>query len=373
MRQTKSIVFGCVALMFVVMGSMLAMTSRARAMAEREAAVAQQAQAQASLAQAQHAAATAATTAAIASETAQPAANAKAAKKIKIGVSYPAADHGWTAGVGWWVKRAIALYPDVEWIHKPAADPQKQSADLEDMGVKGIDALVILCTESAPMTPAAEKLKKKGVFIVNVDRGFTKPGIADIFLEGDNKALGRKSAEFIADKLGGKGNIVILTGIPCTVDTDRVTAALEVFKRFPDIKVLDRQPADWNREKGLKVMENFLTKYPKIDAVWAQDDDILMGAMKAIKERKRDKEMWIFGGAGMKEVVKMVMDGEAMVPADITYPPSMIAAGIHTAHSVLTSTDPKKVMEFMPRHIMLDVELITRENAKDYYFPDSVY
>lgn len=370
MRQSKSIVFGCVAVVLVVLGSVLMMSARARAaVAEREVAVAQEAHAQAAAAHAQHAAALATAAAA----TAQPAADAKPAKKIKIGVSYPAADHGWTAGVGWWVKRAVALYPDVEWITKPAADPQKQSADLEDMGVKGIDGLVILCTESAPMTPAAEKLKKSGVFIVNVDRGFTKPNIADIFLEGDNKSFGRKSAEFIADKLGGKGNVVILTGIPCTVDTDRVTAALEVFKRFPDIKVLDRQPADWNREKGLKVMENFLTKYPKIDAVWAQDDDILMGAMKAIKERKREKEMWCLGGAGMKEVVKMVMDGDPMVPADITYPPSMIAAGIHMAHSVLTSTDKKKVLEFTPKHIMLDVEMITRENAKDYYFPDSVY
>jgi ribose transport system substrate-binding protein len=371
MRQTKSIVFGCVAVAMVALGSVLMLSARARAAAaEREVAVAHEARARALVAEAQHAAAAAAAAATV---NAQPAGEAKAGKKIKIGVSYPAADHGWTAGVGWWVKRAIALYPDVEWIHKPAADPQKQSADLEDMGVKGIDGLVILCTESAPMTPAAEKLKKKGVFIVNVDRGFTKPGVADIFLEGDNKAFGRKSAEFMAEKLGGKGNIVILTGIPCTVDTDRVTAAMEVFKRFPEIKVLGQQPAMWNREKGLSVMENFLTKHPKIDAVWAQDDDILMGAMKAIKERKRDKEMWIFGGAGMKEVVKMVMDGDPMVPADITYPPSMIAAGIHTAHSVLTSSDARKVMEFMPKHILLDVELITRENAKEYYFPDSVY
>lgn len=293
-------------------------------------------------------------------------------KKIKIGVSYPAADHGWTAGVGWWVKRSIALYPDVEWIHKPAADPQKQIADVEDMMVKGIDGLVILCTESAPLTPVARKVHEKGIFIVNVDRGFTEP-VADIFLEGDNKAFGKKSAEFIAKKMNGKGNLVILTGIPCTVDTDRVTAGLEVFKQYPEIKILGQQPAMWNREKGLSVMENFLTKNPKIDAVWAQDDDIALGAIKAIKERKRDKEMWVFGGAGMKDVVKMVMDKDPLVPADITYPPSMIAAGIHQAAAVLRDGHRKEVMEFMPRHLMMDVELITPENAKEFYFADSVY
>src|SRR5207344_1193482 len=141
---------------------------------------------------------------------------------------------------------------------------------------------------------------------------------------------GRKSAEYVAKKMGGKGNLVILTGIPCTVDTDRVTAALEVFKRYPDIKILGQQPAMWNREKGLAVMQNFLTQHPKIDAVWAQDDDILLGAMQAIKEAGRAKGMWMFGGAGMKDVVKKVMDKDAMIPADITYPPSMIATGIHT-------------------------------------------
>jgi ribose transport system substrate-binding protein len=83
--------------------------------------------------------------------------------------------------------------------------------------------------------------------------------------------------------------------------------------------------------------------------------------------------MWILGGAGMKDVVKLVMDKDPMVPADITYPPSMIAAGIHTAVGVLRDGNKDKVMQFMPKHLMIDVELITPENAKNYYFADSVY
>lgn len=174
-------------------------------------------------------------------------------------------------------------------------------------------------------------------------------------------------------KLGGKGNIVILTGIPCTVDTDRVNAAKEVFAAAPGIKILDQQPAMWSREKGLSVMENMLSKHRKIDAVWAQDDDILMGAIQAIKEAGREKEMWVFGGAGMKDVVKMVMDKSPLVPADITYPPSMIATGIHLAASAMRDGKQDKVLQFMPKHLMIDVELITPENAKSYYFPESVY
>ncbi|MCC6970321.1 MAG: ABC transporter substrate-binding protein [Phycisphaerales bacterium] len=297
-----------------------------------------------------------------------------AAKQVKIGVSVPAADHGWTAGVGWWAKKAMELHPEIDWIYATADRPEKQIADVEDMMVKGIDGLVILCTESAPLTPIAKRAHDKGIFIVNVDRGFLEP-VADIVLEGDNKAFGRKSAQFVADRMKkeGRKNLVILTGIPCTVDTDRVTAAKEVFAGYPDIKILDTQPAMWNREKGLQVMENLLSKHRKIDAVWAQDDDIMLGAIQAIKESGRDNEMWIVGGAGMKDAVQMVMNKDPMVPADITYPPSMIATGVHMAASVMRDGHKDEVLKFMPRHLMIDVELITPENAKDYYFPESVY
>jgi ribose transport system substrate-binding protein len=305
------------------------------------------------------------------------AAEVQPAKKVRIGVSIPAADHGWTAGVGWWAKRAMALYPEVEWVYATADKPEKQIADIEDMMSKRVDGLVVLATESGPLTPIARQAKRRGVFIVNVDRGFEQRAgeaqIADIFLEGDNKAFGRKSAQYMAEKLDGKGNIVILTGIPCTVDTDRVMAAREVFAQHPEIRILDQQPGNWNRQKALEVMENLLTKHPKIDAVWAADDDMALGVIQAIKERGRDKEMWVFGGGGMKEMVRKVMEKDAMVPANVTYSPSMIAAGIHTAVSVLRDGKKEQVMEFMPRHLLIDVELITPENAKAFYFPDAVY
>jgi ribose transport system substrate-binding protein len=295
------------------------------------------------------------------------------AKKLRIGVSVPSADHGWTAGVGYWAKEAMELYPDVEWQYQTADNAERQASQIDAMVVKGLDALVVLAHNSEGLTSTAERVKDKGVFIVNVDRGFTKP-IADIFLEGDNKAFGRKSAQFVAEKMGGKGNLVILQGISgTTVNTDRVNAAMEVFKGFPEIKILDSQPADWSREKGLSVMKTFLTKHPKIDAVWAQDDDIMMGVLQAIKEAGREKEMWVLGGAGMKEAVKMLMDGDTRVPANITYPPSMVAMGVHLAVSTLRDGKQADIMKFTPRHLMIDVDLVTPANAKEYYFPDSVY
>ncbi len=292
--------------------------------------------------------------------------------RVRIGVSVPAADHGWTAGIGWWAQQVMRMYPDIEWVYATAQNPEKQIADIEDMMARGVTGLVVLATESAPITPVAKKAKQRGIYIVNVDRGFLEP-VADIFLEGDNKAFGRRSAEYMVERLGGKGQIVILRGIPSTVDTDRYEAAMAVFNRYPDIKVLAAQPGMWNQQKALEVMQSYLAQFKKIDAVWASDDDMALGCERAIREAGRANEMWILGGAGMKDIVKRVMEKDPLYPADITYPPSMIGAGIHLCVASLRDGKQKQVSQFMPKHLILDVELITPENAKEYYFPNSVY
>lgn len=293
-------------------------------------------------------------------------------KKFKIGVSIPSADHGWTAGVGWWAKEAAELYPQAEWIIETAAGPDEQITDLQNLQSQGVDAMVILATDSAPVTPMAKTLHDAGILIVNVDRGFTEP-VADVFIAGDNTAFGKKSAEFMAKKLGGKGNIVILAGIPGTnVSKQRVAAFREVMAGYPDINIVAEEAADWNREKADKAMQNILIANPKIDAVWASDDDMALGAENAIRAAGRDKEMWILGGAGMKDIVKRVMDGDPMYPANITYPPSMIALGMQQAIGILLA-GRDKAMQFVPKSIIIDVELVTPDNAKDYYFPDSIY
>jgi ribose transport system substrate-binding protein len=294
--------------------------------------------------------------------------------KVRIGVSIPAADHGWTAGVVWWAKECAKLHPNIEWTIETASTPEEQITDIETMAPK-IDGLVVLATESAPLTPVAKEVHERGVLLVNVDRGFLEP-VADIFIEGDNKAFGRKSAEFMVQKLGGKGkakgNIIILEGIPCTVNTDRVNAAMEIFKAEPGIKIVGQQAANWNRQKALEVTETLLTKAPNVTAIWASDDDMALGAEQALAE-KGIEGVWILGGAGMKDIIKRVMDKDPMYPADITYPPSMIATGMEMAAAVLRDGNKAAKLQYMPRHLMIDVDLVTPENAKQFYFPKSVY
>jgi ribose transport system substrate-binding protein len=83
--------------------------------------------------------------------------------------------------------------------------------------------------------------------------------------------------------------------------------------------------------------------------------------------------MWVVGGGGMKNIIKMIADNDPMVPATVTYPPSMIAEGIHLAASTLRDHRERQISQFVPRHMMIDVDLVTPDNAQQYYFPDSAY
>ncbi|HOO33071.1 MAG TPA: ABC transporter substrate-binding protein [Thermotogota bacterium] len=299
------------------------------------------------------------------------------AEKIKIGVSIPSADHGWTGGIVWYAQQAIqdwqAKDPDIEFFLVTADGPAKQVGDVEDLMVKGIDALVILAHDSAPLTPIVAEAYDEGIFIVSVDRGLTKP-VENVYVAGDNPGMGRVSGQWMAEALNGKGKIVVLEGIPCVINSERVDAFNEVIAQYPGIEILDSQPANWSTQKGLEIMENYLQKYNEIDAVWAQDDDVLKGVLQAYKESGRDDIKLFLGGAGSKEMIKKVLDNDSLVKADVTYPPSMIATGISMAVLSLRG-EPLNgfYQKQIPSKIILAAELITPENAADYYVPESIF
>jgi len=294
-----------------------------------------------------------------------------AQEKIKIGVSIPAATHGWTGGVNYWAdvtaKRLMATYPNLEVIVVTASSAAEQVNDLEDLvAIHQIDALVILPFESDPLTGPVEFVKEQGIFVTVVDRGLAKEGIEDVYVAGNNAALGRVSAEYIAERLGGKGKIVILRGIPTVIDNERFDAFMEVIEKT-DIEVLDWAYAYWNRDNGFEVMQDFLVRFPQIDAVWAQDDDIALGVIEAVMQAGRQDELFIVGGAGMKEMIARVMQGDPLVPVDVLYPPGMIATAMEVTALKFVSDAP-----VLGRYI-LDAPLVTQENAAEYYFPDSPF
>jgi ribose transport system substrate-binding protein len=296
---------------------------------------------------------------------------AAAQQKKVMGVSIPSATHGWAGGLNWHAQQAKAAlekkYPNLTVALVTAGNASRQANDLEDLvSARNIDALVILPFESDPLTEPVRQVKKAGKWVTIVDRGLADPTIQDLYVAGNNPQLGANSANYMVQKMGGKGNIVVLRGIPTVIDNQRFDAFMEIVKKT-DIKVLDSKYANWNRDDGFKVMQDFLARFPKIDAVWAQDDDIALGVIEAVKQAKREKELWILGGAGMKEMIKRVMDKDTLVPADVLYPPKMIADAMELTASKLMENAALK------KEYVIDATLVTPENAKDFYYPDSPF
>jgi ribose transport system substrate-binding protein len=298
--------------------------------------------------------------------------SAIAADKVTLGVAIPTATHGFTGGIVWWANEAKKelekAHPDLKIIIKTAGGAPEQANQLQDLvTVNKINALVIFPFESASLTQPVAQVKKKGVYVTVVDRGLTDTSAQDAYVAGDNTAFGKLPAEYLAKTMDGKGDIVALRGIPTTLDNERWSAFESVIKQHPDMKILDAKYANWNRDDAFKVMQDYLTRFKHIDAVWAADDDMMIGVLKAIDQAKRTDIKQVFGGAGSKEAVKRIMDGDKLVQADVSYSPKFIYDAIKlTAEARLKG-------ENLPATTIIPSVLITKENAKQFYYPNSPF
>ena len=296
---------------------------------------------------------------------------ARAQEKRTIAVSIPAATHGWTGGVVYHAEQAEkeieAAFPHIDVVVKTSPSATAQVSALEDLTAgQKLDALVILPFTSEELTGPVEQVKAKGTFIAVVDRGLTDPAVQDLYVAGDNIAVGANTAKWMADKLGGEGKVVVLRGIPTVIDDERIQGFTEVMKDTK-IEILDIQYANWNQDEAFKLMQDYLAKYPHIDAVWANDDDMLLGVLEAVKQSGRSEIKYALGGNGMKDVVKMVMEENAMTPISTPYPPSMIKSAIYMVAGQFNGQAP------MRGSFKLDAPLITPQNADQFWYPDSPF
>ena len=295
------------------------------------------------------------------------------ASNVNLGVAIPAATHSFTAGIVFWANEAKKdlekAHPGLKVTIKTASGAPEQANQLQDLlTATKINTLVIFPFESAALTKPVAQAKAKGVYVTVVDRGLTDTSAQDTYVSGDNTAFGRIPAEYLAKALNGKGNIVALRGIPTTIDNERMDAFTAVMKNYPDIKILDAKPGNWNRDDAFKVMQDYLTRFKQIDAVWAADDDMAIGVLKAIEQAKRKDIRIVFGGAGAKSMVKTLMDGSnPLIQANVSYSPKFMYDAIK-----LTAEARIKGEKLPPKTIIPSV-LITKENAKQFYFPDSPF
>ena len=296
---------------------------------------------------------------------------AQDAEKVTIGVSIPSATHGFMGGLNWHaqdtIKRLGETYPNLEFVLATAPDVGKQVSDIEDMlATRDIDGLVVLPFESEPLTDPVKQVKAAGKFVTVVDRGLAEEGVEDLYVAGDNAAFGRVAGQYFRDNLKAGGKIVVLRGIPTTLDNERVEA-FQAALEGSDKEILDMQYANWNRDDAFNVMQDYLAKYPEIDAVWAADDDMAVGVLEAIAQAGREDQMVVVGGAGMKDIIKRIMDKDPQLPVNVTYPPALISSAIEMTALNFVSSAP------MTGRYIISSQLITPENAEQYYFPDSPF
>ncbi len=292
-------------------------------------------------------------------------------KKVTIGVSIPAADHGWTAGVVFHAERVAKLlmkeHPGLNVIVKTSPDAASQANAVQDLAVQGLDALVILPNDPDQLVNSIKDVKYKGTFVALVDRApsVNDSPIRDLYVAGHNPALGQVAGEYIK-KNTPEAQVVVIRGLPIPIDQQRQDG-FDKGISGSKVKILDRQFGNWSRDDAFKVMQDFLTKHPKIDVVWCQDDDMAVGVLEAIAQAKRTDIKYVVGGAGSKDMVKKVMDGDKMIPVDVLYPPAMVA----TAMELTAGNFYDKVP--VSGTYILDATLVTKENAKNFYFPDSPF
>ena len=298
-------------------------------------------------------------------------AGVQAQAEYTLGVSIPTATHGFMGGLNYWAAeteaRVEATYPNIDVVIAAAGNADEQANDLQDLvAIDGIDALVVLPFESDPLTQPVAQIAETGIFITVVDRGLADPTLQDLYVSGDNTAFGQVAGQYFADTLSEGDNIVILRGIPTELDTERFDAFMAAIEGT-GINVLDDQYANWNRDDAYTTTQDFLTRFPDIDAIWAADDDMAEGVEAAVREAGREGDLFIFGGAGKKEIVKRIMEGDPLYPANVSYTPAQISTAIEVTALNLVSSTP------ITGEYLLESVLITPENAEAFYFPDSPF
>jgi ribose transport system substrate-binding protein len=292
-------------------------------------------------------------------------------KKVTIGVSIPAADHGWTAGIVFHAERVAKLlmqeHPGLNVIVKTSPDAASQANAVQDLAVQGIDALVILPSDPDPLVNAIKEVKDKGSFVTLVDRAPSNndDSVRDLYVAGNNTALGAVAGKYIKDTTPD-AQVVVIRGLPIPIDQQRQDGFDKAIEGS-NVKVLEKQFGNWNRDDAFKVMQDYLTKYPKIDAVWCQDDDMAVGVLQAIEQAKRTDIQYVIAGAGSKDMIKKVMDGDKMIPVDVLYPPAMIGTAMELTASNFYDQVPVRGT------FILDATLVTKDNAESFYFPDSPF
>ncbi|GGS39483.1 MULTISPECIES: ABC transporter permease/substrate-binding protein [Streptomyces] len=236
-------------------------------------------------------------------------------------------------------------------------DASQQANQLQNFTSSGVSSIIVNPVDSDAVGPGVRSANKAGIPVIAADRGVNKADTATL-VASDNVAGGKLAADALADKLGGKGSIVILQGTAGTsASRERGAGFAEGLKAYPDIKVVAKQPADFDRTKGLDVMTNLIQSHPGVTGVFAENDEMALGAVKALGS-KAGKSVSVVGFDGTPDGLKAVEAGTLY--ASVAQQPAELGK-IAVQNAVKAAEDEK-----VASTVKVPVKVVTRENVADF-------
>ncbi|MBZ9740879.1 MULTISPECIES: ABC transporter substrate-binding protein [unclassified Mesorhizobium] len=237
-------------------------------------------------------------------------------------------------------------------------DLNKQVSQVDSFIAAGVDVIMLNAVDAKAIAPAVKKAQAAGIIVAAFD--VSAPG-ADVTVMTNNVKAGEEACQYLVDHTGGKGDYVILNGPASSSILERVKGCKNVLAQHPDIKILsDDQNAEGSRDGGLKVFQSLLTRFDKIDAVFAINDPTAIGAELAAKQLNRSE--FIFTAVdGAPDIEKELSSGKSMIKASASQDPYVMAGqSLTMAAELLAGKKPAEAT------VLLDPKLITAENLKDY-------
>ncbi|MEU1133423.1 substrate-binding domain-containing protein [Streptomyces sp. NPDC005900] len=236
-------------------------------------------------------------------------------------------------------------------------DASQQSNQLQNFTGEGVQAVIVNPVDSDAAGPAVRAANKQDIPVVAADRGVNKATTATL-VASDNVAGGRLAAKTLAAKLGSKGKVIVLQGTPGTsASRERGQGFAEGIKAYPGIDVVARQPADFDRTKGLDVMTNLLQSHKGVTGVFAENDEMALGAVKALGD-KAGRTVPVVGFDGTPDGLKAVEAGTLY--ASVAQQPREL--GRIAVENAVRAARGKKVRET----VKVPVKVVTSKNVQDF-------
>jgi ribose transport system substrate-binding protein len=284
-----------------------------------------------------------------------------AAGKFRVAVSLPPANNAWQAKMLDTVLAEVAKDTDkFDIVVKNAVDDADQLNMLQTFKEGRYDMICVLPGNGTLMTPICNDILSSGTKVMIIDRAIANDKYT-VFYGGDNAQCGRNAAKYVGDRLKGKGQIAILRSyVGSPIDLQRYDGFMEVLKKsYPGIKVLVEGDGEFNQEAGRKAVSNILPAYPKIDAIYTQDDEAAVGALTEIRSTKRNDIKFVTGMGGSKTAFALMSVRDPVYGASMSYLPSMGGRAVALAKKILLG-------EKFEKDIIEPTVVVTADNVAKY-------